>query len=86
MYLTVFAFCPDQLKSTNHRVTLPPLSDRFEGSARMTRERYSIPYFVCADPSSVIECMPSCMSDKEPAKYDPTTVAEYHQMRMATLY
>lgn len=52
----------------------------------MTRERFSIPYFVCADPPSVIECIPSCMSEKEPAKYKPTTVEAYHQMRMATLH
>ena len=76
----------DQLRSTNHRVTLPPLSDRFEGPTRMTRERFSIPYFVCADPTSVIECIPSCKSETEPTKYEPITEAAYHQMRIATLY
>lgn len=65
---------------------LPPLSDRFDGPARTTRERYSIPYFVCADPTTVIECMASCMSEKEPAKYKSTSLADYHQMRIATLY
>ncbi|ODM22704.1 hypothetical protein SI65_00293 [Aspergillus cristatus] len=76
----------DKLKSINHRVTLPPLSDRFDGENRMTRERFSIPYFVCGDTDALIECIPSCMSEKEPAKYEPTTVAAYHLMRMATLY
>lgn len=52
----------------------------------MTRERFSIPYFVCADTSSVIECLPACKGETEPAKYEPITVADYHLMRMATLY
>lgn len=75
----------DHLKSTNHRVTLPPLSDRYEGSSRMTRRRFSIPYFLCPDPTSLIECIPSCMKD-EPAKYEPITQADYNRMRAAVQY
>lgn len=76
----------DQLKSTMHRVTLPPLSDRFEGKERMTRARYSIPYFVSPDGDSVVECLPVCMSEERPAKYEATKWDEYRKMRAALQY
>ncbi|PYI12419.1 thymine dioxygenase [Aspergillus sclerotiicarbonarius CBS 121057] len=76
----------DRLRSTNHRVRLPQLSDRFEGPNRMTRERYSIPYFLSPDPDMVIECIPSCMSEENPAKHKPITQAEYNKMRASMMY
>ena len=82
-YLLIVA---DHLRSTSHRVTLPPLSDRFEGEQRITRERFSIPYFLAPDPNSVIECIPSCMGADEPAKYEPITQAGYNQMRASMQY
>ncbi|KAF7588153.1 hypothetical protein BBP40_006120 [Aspergillus hancockii] len=75
----------DRLRSTSHRVRLPPLADRYEGPNRMTRERFSIPYFMSPDPDSVIECIPSCMSE-EPAKYKPITQADYNKMRASMHY
>lgn len=69
----------DYLRSTSHRVTLPPFSDRFEGAQRMTRRRFSIPYFLSPDPESVIECIPS--GTDEPPKYQPIIQAEYNRMR-----
>jgi isopenicillin N synthase-like dioxygenase len=82
-YILIYA---DRLRSTNHRVGLPELSDRFKGPNRMTRERYSIPYFMSPDDDSVIECIPSCMSEEEPAKYEPITRANYNKMRAAMMY
>ncbi|KAL2828923.1 hypothetical protein BDW59DRAFT_142513 [Aspergillus cavernicola] len=76
----------DRLRSTNHRVSLPGLSDRIEGPGRMTRERYSIPYFMSPDDDAVIECIPSCMSEEEPAKYEPITRANYNKMRASMMY
>lgn len=76
----------DQLKSTMHRVTLPPLSDRFEGEQRMTRARYSIPYFVSPDSDAVVECLPTCMDENNPAKYEPTHWEEYRKMRASLQY
>ncbi|KAL4896700.1 thymine dioxygenase [Aspergillus ambiguus] len=76
----------DRLRSTNHRVRMPPLADRGEGAGRMTRERYSIPYFMSADPASVIECIPSCISADRPAKYNPITQADYNKMRASMMY
>ncbi|KAF9895433.1 hypothetical protein FE257_000339 [Aspergillus nanangensis] len=76
----------DRLKSTNHRVRMPSLADRIEGPNRMTRERFSIPYFMSADPTSVIKCIPSCITEAQPAKYQPVTQADYNQMRASMMY
>ncbi|KAJ5505779.1 Oxoglutarate/iron-dependent dioxygenase [Penicillium expansum] len=74
----------DLLRSTSHRVTLPQLPDRFEGTDRMTRRRFSIPYFMAPDPDSVIECIP-CVGEGA-AKYEPITQAGYNQMRASMQY
>ncbi|CAG8906697.1 unnamed protein product [Penicillium egyptiacum] len=74
----------DLLRSTSHRVTLPPLPDRFEGPDSMTRRRFSIPYFMSPDSDSVIECIP-CVGEVA-AKYEPITQAEYNQMRASMQY
>ncbi|KAL4933934.1 isopenicillin N synthase family dioxygenase [Aspergillus undulatus] len=76
----------DRLRSTNHRVSLPQLSDRIEGSNRMTRERFSIPYFMSPEEDVLVECIPSCMSEERPARYEPITCGDYNKMRMATMY
>jgi isopenicillin N synthase-like dioxygenase len=76
----------DTLKSTLHRVTLPPLADRIVGEDRMTRERYSIVYFVGADPDAVVECLPGCVDERHPAKYEPLTQRAYCQMRSKVQY
>ncbi|KAG9238412.1 putative UPF0676 protein [Amylocarpus encephaloides] len=71
----------DWLKSTLHRVTLPPADDRFTGVERLTRARYSIPYFVSPDLDSRIECMPECATGGNPVKYEPVIQREYRLMR-----
>jgi isopenicillin N synthase-like dioxygenase len=76
----------DYLRSTSHRVTLPPLQDRFTGDERLTRARYSIPYFVTTDPNLVIDCLPSCVDDEHPAKYEPITQRDYSNMRARMQY
>lgn len=63
-----------------HRVTLPPTVDRFTGADRMTRERYSIPYFVVPDESAPIETLRHCLSAEKPAKYAP--IESYRQYRL----
>jgi isopenicillin N synthase-like dioxygenase len=78
--------CIDILRSTSHRVTLPPLPDRFEGLQRMTRRRFSIPYFMAPDPDSVIECISSCIEEGAAAKYEPITQAGYNKMRASMQY
>ncbi|KAL2010953.1 hypothetical protein VTN00DRAFT_3671 [Thermoascus crustaceus] len=76
----------DILKSNLHRVTLPPLQDRFSGEERLTRARYSIPYFVSPNVDSVIECLPSCTDADHPVKYPPVVQHEYRLMRASVQY
>lgn len=74
------------MKSTLHRVTLPPAADRFTGEERMTRARYSIPYFVSANIDAVIECIKECASQENPVKYEPVIQREYRLMRAKLQY
>ncbi|RDL37695.1 Clavaminate synthase-like protein [Venustampulla echinocandica] len=71
----------DWLKSTLHRVTAPPADHRFTGPERMIPARYSIPYFVAPDGDTVIECMPECVTESNPVKYEPVTQREYQRLR-----
>ncbi|KAK7704123.1 hypothetical protein SLS64_008681 [Diaporthe eres] len=78
---------PDYLKSTLHRVTLPPvMKEQPEGSKGLTRARYSIPYFVSPDPESIIECLPACASGQNPAKYPPVLQDDYRKLRAKLQY
>ncbi|KIW27546.1 uncharacterized protein PV07_07274 [Cladophialophora immunda] len=76
----------DYLKSTLHRVTLPPEQDRYTGSERLTRRRYSIPYFVSPDSDSLIECLPACTDATHPVKYAPVNQKAYRLLRAKTQY
>lgn len=82
----------DHLKSTLHRVTLPPLkqedasSTLSSGDGRLVCERYSIPYFVAPDPDLVVECLSTCVDAQHPAKYEPITHRNYARMRAAYHY
>ena len=76
----------DALKSSVHRVTLPPKQDRFTGDDRMTRARYSIPYFVSPEGHSMIKCLPSCTNEGNPAKYKPIVWDEYRLQRASVQY
>jgi len=76
----------DYLTSTLHRVTLPPADDRYTGEIRMTRARYSIPYFVSPDSDSVIACIPECANEANPPKYEPVLQGDYRRMRAKLQY
>ncbi|KAL8858350.1 MAG: hypothetical protein Q9178_005031 [Gyalolechia marmorata] len=76
----------DTLKSSLHRVTLPPRQDRFTGNEKLTRARYSIPYFVAPMEKAVIETVQQCVNEKNPAKYKPITWDEYRLMRGSMQY
>ena len=77
---------PDTLKSSVHRVTLPSKQDRFTGDERMTRARYSIPYFVSPEGPTMVECLPSCVDEKHPIKYEPIKWNDYMLMRASMQY
>jgi isopenicillin N synthase-like dioxygenase len=53
-------------KSTRHRVV------NLTG-----KERYSVPFFYEPNYTCRVECFPSCVSDENPAKYEPTTSGEH---------
>ncbi|OAP63775.1 hypothetical protein AYL99_03002 [Fonsecaea erecta] len=76
----------DYLKSTLHRVTLPPEQDRYTGSEQLTRRRYSIPYFVSPDSDSLIECLPACTDASHPVKYAPVKQEAYRLLRAKAQY
>ncbi|TVY46716.1 2-oxoglutarate-Fe(II) type oxidoreductase [Lachnellula occidentalis] len=69
----------DYLLSTLHRVTLPP--SHHNPPDRMTRARYSIPYFVAPDSDAVIACLKECASASNPVKYEPVVQKDYRLMR-----
>lgn len=77
----------DFLKSTLHRVTLPPVQmNGLIGKKLMTKSRYSIPYFVSPDPQSVIQCLSVCTNEENPPKYEPVTQEDYRRMRAKGQY
>ncbi|KAL0064010.1 hypothetical protein AAF712_009078 [Marasmius tenuissimus] len=73
----------DTLKSTIHRVRAPPRKADVGG---MTRERFSIPYFVGADTKTTVDCIPGCWGPDKPKKYEPINAGEYIDMRMNATY
>jgi isopenicillin N synthase-like dioxygenase len=62
----------DEYVSTPHRVTAPP-----------SRHRYSVPFFVNPDPQTTISCVPACVSDERPCRYEPVTASEFLAQRIA---
>ncbi|KAJ2987143.1 hypothetical protein NUW58_g4667 [Xylaria curta] len=76
----------DYLKSTLHRVALPPPSQDIEVKPPITASRYSIPYFVAPDPTAVIECLSACVDKENPPRYPLITQEEYGKMRARGQY
>ncbi|RDA94033.1 hypothetical protein CP533_5287 [Ophiocordyceps camponoti-saundersi (nom. inval.)] len=77
----------DELRSTLHRVRTPPRDDDdIEDEERMTLTRYSIPYFICADDNTMIDCLPGCHGPDRPKKYEPVNCNQYVDFRMNALY
>ncbi|EFE44132.1 oxidoreductase, 2OG-Fe(II) oxygenase family [Trichophyton verrucosum HKI 0517] len=81
----------DTLRSTMHRVRAPPVvnvdengqeKDGDSGGQRMSRARYSIPYFIVADKNKVIDCLPGCYGPDQPKKYEPIASGDYIAMRL----
>jgi isopenicillin N synthase-like dioxygenase len=74
----------DIVRSTIHRVRAPPNKDTIKDG--MTPERYSIPYFCCADMSKVVDCLPGTWSEERPKRYEPISVEQYILKRLAASY
>jgi isopenicillin N synthase-like dioxygenase len=64
----------DVFKSTPHRVVPRP--------AAMKNGRQSIAFFSDPDPDVLIETIPSCISESNPARYEAITAGEHIQRRI----
>ncbi|KAK9896085.1 Clavaminate synthase-like protein [Cystobasidium minutum MCA 4210] len=53
---------------------------------RSGKERYSIPMFIGVDPDTLIKCLPSCVSESRPARYEPVKAGEYVENRLRETY
>ena len=61
----------DRWRSTLHRVVVPPLD------ADRSCERFSMAFFHNANWDAVIECIPTCRVDGEPARHPPVTAGRH---------
>jgi isopenicillin N synthase-like dioxygenase len=65
----------DQLKSTTHRVVNPP--QELWGTPR-----YSIPFFLHPRPEVRLDCLPQCISEESPKKYEDCSAMEFLIQRL----
>lgn len=61
----------DRFQSTQHRVIGGP-----------DRDRVSIPFFVNPNPATLVECLPSCVTESNPCRYEPVTAGEFLAARI----
>jgi isopenicillin N synthase-like dioxygenase len=61
--------------STPHKVVSP-----------QGRHRYSIAFFLDANPEAIVECLPTCITPGRPAKYPPVSFAEFLHSRLAPTF
>ncbi|KAK2627770.1 hypothetical protein QTJ16_002416 [Diplocarpon rosae] len=68
----------DYLTSTLHRVHLPPFDDSYEGEShdRVTKSRFSIPYFVAPKTDTLLQCLDSPFADGQRQKHELITFQE----------
>lgn len=77
----------DELRSTIHRVRTPSETVVDEKTGlRMTKRRYSIPFFIGADGPTIVDCVPTCFGPDRPKRYEPIRADAYFNMRMNALY
>jgi isopenicillin N synthase-like dioxygenase len=65
----------DVYVSTPHRVTNPA-----------GRERYSVAFFLDANPDARVECLPTCATPDRPVRYRPISAADYLRSRLDPTY
>jgi isopenicillin N synthase-like dioxygenase len=74
----------DYLKSTLHRVHLPMREESYsgEGEARMTKARFSIPYFVIPKMEMALKPLEGYSSEGEKNGYEPIAYEELYSRRV----
>lgn len=65
----------NQLRSTTHRVVNPPRE-------KWGQSRFSIPFFLHPRSEMPLDCLPQCVDDKHPKKYDDITAGQYLNQRL----
>lgn len=65
----------DVLKSTTHRVVNPP-------KEKWSEPRFSIPFFLHPRPETRLDCLPGCISENNPKKYDDCSAEEFLIQRL----
>src|SRR5664279_4014094 len=65
----------NKLKSTTHRVVNPP-------KERWGNPRFSIPFFMHPRSEMPLDCLPSCVSERNPLAYEPITAGDYLNERL----
>ena len=68
----------NKLRSTIHRVVNPPKED-------WEKPRYSIPFFTHPISEMSLNCLPECISEKNPKAYDDITAGEFLTVRLKEL-
>ncbi|MBU2915591.1 isopenicillin N synthase family dioxygenase [Reichenbachiella agariperforans] len=68
----------DELKSTIHRVVNPPRE-------LMRTSRFSIPFFMHPRSEMDLTCLPGCVDDEHPKKYEDITAGEFLHQRLAEI-
>jgi isopenicillin N synthase-like dioxygenase len=66
------------LKSTIHRVVNPPVEE-------MMKPRYSIPFFMHANPSASLASLEGCISKENPKKWEDKTAGEFLHQRLVEI-
>jgi isopenicillin N synthase-like dioxygenase len=64
-----------QLKSTVHRVVNPPIE-------KMKTSRYSVPFFMHANPDMDLSCLSTCVSHDNPKQYDDINAEDFLMNRL----
>lgn len=67
-----------KLRSTTHRVVNPP-------KEKWNTHRYSIPFFLHPRSDMRLDCLSSCISEGEPAKWKPITAGEFLNERLTEI-
>ena len=65
----------DVLRSTTHRVVNPP-------KEKWSEPRFSIPFFLHPRPETRLDCLPNCISETNPKKYEDCSAQEFLTQRL----